>query len=146
MKQIKLLYVEDEDVNWEVTHLHLHSRYDMTRASTAEEAFGVLRKERFHAILMDIQLANSKLDGIGITRILRGKEIPAKIPPFAQGLVLPAVPIIFLTAYSARYPRDELLSYGGDELVTKPIDFTQLALCLSRCLLKTVNQSVSTLR
>jgi CheY-like chemotaxis protein len=140
-KLIRLLYVEDEDVNWEVSALNLSSRYSLTRAKTAEETFSILKTEKFHAIMMDIQLANSALDGLAITRILKGKEPAVKIPPFAQGIQGHDTPIIVVTAYSARYPREEILSYGADELITKPINFTHLALSLSRCLTKHVAHS-----
>ena len=142
-KLIRLLYVEDEDINWEVSALNLSSRYSLTRAKTAEEAFSILRTDKFHAIMMDIQLANSALDGLAMTRILKGKESVVKIPPFAQGIQARDMPIIVVTAYSARYPRDEILSYGADELITKPINFTHLALSLSRCLTKQVTHSLA---
>lgn len=137
-KQIKLLYVEDEDTNWEVTLLNLRSRYDIARARTAQEAVALLKSRKFHAILMDIQLSNSDLDGIELTALIRGKA--RNVPDYAQGMTPSVVPIIFMTAYAARYSRDDLLKLGGDEMVTKPVDFTHLGLCLSRCLLKNVGK------
>lgn len=137
LKRLKILYVEDEEMNWEVTMLHLSERYDIERARNSREAFTLLRDKSFHCVLMDIQLSNSDLDGLAITRALRGNA-KTSLPDYAQGLVLPKMPIIFVTAYSARYSRQELQSLGGDELVTKPIDFTHLGLCISRCLLKTI--------
>ena len=137
-KKIKILYVEDEDVNWEVTLLNLRSRYDISRARNAEEAVAQLKSKPFHAVLMDIQLSNSDLDGIGITALIRGTA--TQIPPYAKELTVSSIPIIFMTAYSARYSRDDLLAKGGDELVTKPVDFTHLGLCLSRCLLKNIHK------
>ena len=41
-----------------------------------------------------------------------------------------------MTAYAARYSKAELLEAGGDELVTKPVDFTRLALVVSRLMVK----------
>ena len=138
-KQIKLLYVEDEDTNWEVTLLNLRSRYDIARARNAQEAIMQLKTRKFHAVLMDIQLSGSDLDGIEITSVIRGRR-KGSVPAYAEDLSPSNIPIIFMTAYSARYSRDDLLNLGGDELVTKPVDFTHLGLCLSRCLLKNVGK------
>ena len=140
-RKLQLLYVEDEDVNWEVTQANLRGRYDLERACEAREVFTRIRQKPYDAILMDIQLIKSDLNGIELVQCLRGKFKGTK-PPYAVGIELPSTPIIFLTAYGARYTREELISLGGDDLVTKPIDFTLLALSISRCLLKTANSRV----
>ena len=137
-RKLNLLYVEDEDVNWEVTQANLRGRYMIDRACEAREVFQRIREKSYDAILMDIQLVKSDLNGIELVQCLRGKFKGAK-PPYAVGVELPSTPIIFLTAYGARYSREELMGLGGDDLVTKPIDFTLLALSISRCLLKNVN-------
>ena len=132
--KLNVLYVEDEDLNWEVAELHLRDKYKLTRAANSRDAFAFLAKEKFNAILMDIQLAKSDLNGIEITRILRGKY-DQPIPDFARGIVA-TCPIIFLTAYSARYNRDELVSYGGTDMLVKPVNFVSLASILSRAMLQ----------
>jgi CheY-like chemotaxis protein len=139
VKKIDLLYVEDEDLNWEVTLLHLQERYNVSRARNAREAFEKMHAQVFHAILMDIQLGDSDLDGIELTKVLRGTH-KGILPDYARDFRPTKVPIIFMTAYSARYRRSDLIEVGGDELVVKPIDFTHLGLCLSRCLLKGIGQ------
>lgn len=135
--RIELLYVEDETVNWEVTELHLKERYRLTRATDAKEAFEMLRSRPFHVVLMDIQLANSELNGIEITQVIRGRFEGIK-PPYARDFPASEVPIVFMTAYSARYSKSELLSKGGDELIFKPVDFTHLAIAISKMLLKPI--------
>lgn len=43
--------------------------------------------------------------------------------------------MIFVTAYTARYSRRELIeSTGGNELMGKPVNFVALALTISRLL------------
>ena len=135
-KKQRILYIEDEDSNWDVTKLSLRGRYYLTRASTSEEAFRLLSAEKFDLILMDIQLSGSSLNGIEITQILRGLMNQAKIPNFAQAADCQGARIIFVTAYSARYNKDELLRAGGDDLITKPVDFTRLSLAISRLLVR----------
>ena len=126
-----VLYVEDEDVNWEVAELSLRSKFNLTRAKTAQEAFGLLATKTFDLILMDIQLMGSDFNGIEITQILKGRFDQA-IPEYAQGITAPNTKIIFVTAYSARYGKKELIEAGGDDLMTKPVDFTRLSLVMSR--------------
>ena len=131
----KVLYVEDEDTNWEVAELSLRGRYDLVRARNARECFELLKKDKYELVLMDIQLSGSELDGVEITNILKGlyKE---EAPEFTSGVRLQGAPIVFMTAYAARYSKAELLEAGGDELVTKPVDFTRLALVVSRLMVK----------
>ena len=126
-----VLYVEDEDVNWEVAELSLRSKFNLTRAKTAQEAFRLLATKTFDLILMDIQLMGSDFNGIEITQILKGRFDQA-IPEYAQGITAPNTKIIFVTAYSARYGKKELIEAGGDDLMTKPVDFTRLSLVMSR--------------
>ena len=64
-----ILYVEDEDTNWEVTEFALRDRYKLTRAQNSRDAFKLLSSNRYDLILMDIQLSGSELNGIEITRI-----------------------------------------------------------------------------
>ena len=127
----RVLYVEDEDVNWEVAELALRSKFTLTRARTAEEAFRHLSTTSFDLILMDIQLMGSELNGIEITQVLRG-NYKKEVPEYAQGVDADGTKIIFVTAYSARYGKKELLDAGGDDLMTKPVDFTRLSLVMSR--------------
>ncbi|MCC6810433.1 MAG: response regulator [Deltaproteobacteria bacterium] len=128
-----VLYVEDEDVNWEVAEHGLRSRYRMTRARDARETFELVQANRFELILMDIQLSGSDLDGIAITRALRG-TLGAATPSYATGVIMKDTPIVFVTAYTARYRREELVAAGGSDLITKPVNLTGLSLAISRWL------------
>lgn len=126
-----VLYVEDEDQNWEVTELRLSTRYTLLRAKSSTEALEQLRKATgLYAILMDIQLHGSELDGIQLTRYLRGLLPEAQWPNGAPPPKV-TVPIIFVTAYGSRYSPEELQAAGGDLVVTKPVDFLKLTLALA---------------
>lgn len=131
----KVLYVEDEDTNWEVAELSLRGRYDLVRARNARECFEHLKRDKYELVLMDIQLSGSELDGVEITNILKGLY-KQDAPDFTSGVRLQGAPIVFMTAYAARYSKAELLEAGGDELVTKPVDFTRLALVVSRLMVR----------
>ena len=130
-----VLYVEDEDVNWEVTEFSLRTRFSLTRAKSSEEAFQMLKKNSYDLILMDIQLMGSELNGIEITQVLRGLY-DGNPPSYTQGVTPGEARIIFVTAYSARYGKQELLEAGGDDLMTKPVDFTRLSLVMSRMVVR----------
>lgn len=133
----RILYVEDDDATWQVTERFLRDRYDIERAKNSDEALLLLREKRFNLILLDIELAGSQLDGIALCRVLRGRPESRHqritVPPGID-----QVPIVFVTAYTARYPKEELLAAGADEAVTKPVDYTRLLLVSSRLLVSRV--------
>ena len=127
-----LIYVEDNDANWDIAQLLLKGSYILTRGRTAGEMVDILGKSTFDIILMDIELAGSELDGIQLTRLLRGRleNIPAD---FAN--VKPIdTPIIFVTAYTARYKDAELEAYGGDAVVHKPVNPDELTAAIWKIL------------
>lgn len=130
----KILYVEDEDANWHVTELHLRGKYDLKRASNSTEALALIEREHFDLILLDIQLSGSTMDGIQICRAIRAgiREGAARREAITK------TPIVFVTAYSARYDKPSLVDAGGDDVVTKPVDYTRLLLVSSRLLVRSL--------
>lgn len=142
-RKSSVLYVEDEQINWELTEMALREHYTLKRAATSREAFSALATNVFDLILMDIQLSGSDLNGIEITQILKDR-FRGTPPDYTNGIRCPVTPIVFVTAYSARYQRDTLMSMGGADLVTKPINFTSMQLLLSRMLSRQTASRVST--
>ena len=112
---VRVLYVEDNEANWAIANITLRKSYYLEHATNSDQAMELLNNRRFDLILMDIELKGSKLDGIQITRSIR-----------KSGMSYEKIPIIFVTAYSARYSRADLLAAGGDDLVEKPVDFPKL--------------------
>ena len=129
----KLLYVEDDSISWLAAEASLESKYSMFRARNAREAFDLMKDHSFDIVLMDVQLRNSELDGVGIAKVLRGQIAP---PHYATGYSANGTKIIFVTAYSACYDRSELMEMGGDDVVSKPVDFTRLSLAMSRLVVR----------
>lgn len=127
-----LLYVEDNDENWHVAELRLASRFELVRAKNDMQACAHLRSRGsdFVAVLMDIELQGSQLNGIDLTRLLRGRPIECALPAFASDCPTLNVPIIFMTAYGDVYSEAALRTAGGDLVLTKPIDFKQLNMAL----------------
>ncbi len=130
-----ILYVEDDDTNWDLSNVALSERYRVVRARNAREAFSLLSERPFDLILMDIELSGSSLNGIEITQVL--KKVPSAPQPVPAPMVeVDGTPIIFVSAYSAQYSKKDLLNAGGDDLVTKPVDFTRLSLAMSRMMVR----------
>lgn len=128
-----ILYVEDEDENWLVTELRLRHRYDLVRAVTDQEACRLVRErgQELYAVLMDIQLKGSELDGIQLCRVFKGKLAGQQLPRFARDCPTIQAPIFFVTAYGARFSEADLKACGGHALITKPVDFIRLNLALA---------------
>ncbi len=129
-----VLYVEDNDDNWHVAQLRLSDGYELVRAANAREACRVLaaRSAELSAVLMDIELRGSELNGLELVELVRGRNARAAVPDFARDLPALKLPIIFVTAHGAKYPDDQLLAAGGDSVISKPVDFGALSLALTR--------------
>lgn len=132
----RILYVEDEDANWDVTQLSLRGKYELTRARTSEEACAMLKDRAAHydLVLMDIQLKGSSLNGIQTCAALTGREW-SDMPDFARNVRFHG-PIVFVTAYAGLHRRDELKASGARDVISKPVDFTHLLMLLSRLALE----------
>jgi CheY-like chemotaxis protein len=128
-----ILYVEDNDDNWHVAQLRLSDCYELVRAANAREACQVLaaRGTELSAVLMDIELRGSELNGLELVELMRGKKLRATAPEFARDLPALAAPILFVTAHGAKYADERLLASGADRVISKPVDFSALSLALT---------------
>lgn len=135
-----ILYVEDDDDNWEVAELRLGKTYEMLRAANAEQACQLIRERRTHIdlILMDIELRGSELNGIELTELLRGNRLsrPVTLPDYARNLPVMSKPVIYVTAHGARFTPVTLMLSGADKVISKPVDFAELQRALSELLLE----------
>lgn len=130
-KKRKILYVEDNDTNWDIAKLQLDEKYDLTRAINSRETFEKIGENEFDMILMDIELNDSDLDGVAITEILKGK-ITQNLPHYAAAVgSRPDTPIVFVTAYASSYSKEMLKASGGDDIVSKPVNFVTLSFVMS---------------
>ena len=130
-----VLYVEDNLENQKVASLSLKRKYDVRMAINARETCDFIRKsaERIEIILMDIELQESELNGIELTRLIRGNLKQPNLPGYAQDFpVLPGIPILFVTAFSDKYSTAMLLAAGGNRVISKPVDFVELQLAMTQ--------------
>lgn len=140
-----VLYVEDEPSNWEVTELRLRKKFKLLWARTDAEACAFVRQygPQLHAVLMDVQLRGSALDGLMLTRLFRGQALPLPtVPGYAEGLPAITCPIFFVTAYGNLHSPAEMDAAGGDAHVPKPVDFVKLSLLLAQSSMKRAMESL----
>jgi len=104
-----ILVVEDNAVNRRLVEFLLRSRgYRVREATTAQEAFEILKTERPDLILMDVQLPG--MDGIEATRKLKGDAVTRDIP------------VVAVTSYAMTGDREQAMAAGCAGYITKPID------------------------
>ena len=114
-----ILLVEDNEVNRRLAGFLLRSQgYQVREATSAQEAFEILKTEQFDLIVMDIQLPG--MDGLEATTKLRAEPATAEIP------------VIAVTSYAMAGDRDKALAAGCSGYVTKPIDKTIFLAEISR--------------
>ena len=131
-----VLYVEDDDLNWEVAQYRLGKTYELLRACTAEQACAIVRAQcgELDAILMDIELRGSDLNGVELTELMRGntKLSQGDLPGYARNLPYFSKPVVYVTAHGASYTRVHLMLTGAERVIEKPINFTELRATLAQ--------------
>lgn len=135
-----VLYVEDDEGNIEVAELRLGKRYRLLVARTDQEACDLLRREGtgLQAILMDLELKGSQLDGLALTRLVRGRPLVGDLPAFAQGLPKVDAPVFIVTAYASAHPPPTISDAGAESFFAKPVDFVKLSLAIANASAKAV--------
>lgn len=133
-----VLYVDVDDQSWSSASDSLRRAYRLLRAENDREACELVRSYATDlvAVMLDIDLPGSVLDGILLTRILRQRVPPQALPPFARNLPRIDVPILLVTARAEAYPEEEVRRYGGDRLLRKPVDIGRVTLALTEHHLK----------
>ncbi|MBU1262165.1 response regulator [bacterium] len=114
MSQEKILVVEDTPLNMELCRDLLEvAGYTVYEATDARQAIEQAKQERFDLILMDIQLPG--MDGLSVTRIIKGESINKETP------------IVALTAYAMAGDKEKIEAAGCDGYITKPINTREFA-------------------
>lgn len=103
-----LLVIEDNPDNMETVKALLADKYEIAEATDATEGIQKALTHMPNLILLDISLPG--MDGYAVFDILRKDEI------------LRTIPVVALTAKAMKGDREELLAYGFDGYISKPID------------------------
>ncbi len=124
-READILVVEDEKINAMVILAMLQNLgHNPTLATHGMEAINLLQQKSFDCILMDIQMP--EMDGIETAKLIRRSSL-------CDGL---KIPIIAVTAHAMKGDRENFLSAGMDDYLTKPVDAKILAKTLQRVLSK----------
>lgn len=106
-QKARVLLVEDNLVNVEITRAFLESICELDDAKTGIEALELAKKNKYDAVLMDINLGKG-MNGMEVTRRLRN------LPHYKS------VPIIALTGYAMAGDREKFLKEGMTHYLAKP--------------------------
>ena len=110
---IKILAVDDNIVNIKVlTQYLLKQNYEVITAESGEEAIEKFQSESPDIILMDIMMGG-----------ISGLEATARIKALAG---TKWVPVIFMSALASEEDKIKGLEVGGDDYITKPVEFNIL--------------------
>jgi two-component system cell cycle response regulator DivK len=105
---LKLLIVEDNEINLDMIVRRLRKKFDLIVARSAVEALEKARTESPAVVLMDLGLPD--IDGLEATRRLRANPATKTLP------------VIALTAQAMAGDRERILAAGCDDYEAKPIE------------------------
>ena len=112
-RKLRILLVEDNVVNQKLAVKILEKRgHRVVVAANGNEALETLTKEKFHVVLMDVQMP--LMDGYTATRKIRKLEDKSSTSQTR-------IPIIAMTAHAMKGDREKCLAAGMDDYITKPI-------------------------
>lgn len=101
----KVLVVDDEDFHRELMHKLLSKLgYGVAVAESAEEAFSLLKNEKFPVIITDLIML--EMDGVEFCQMLRETDTKTVV--------------IALSGHTELYDRERLTEAGFDNHLTKP--------------------------
>ena len=118
---IKILVIDDDDSSREVLAMLLQSAgYEVTSAATAESALDLINREQYQIIVSDLFLPDKS-----------GLDI---LPEVHR--VSPATEVIVVTGYASAQTAVRAMKEGAFDYITKPIDFDELRMVVTKALEK----------
>ena len=118
---IKILVVDDDDSGREALSMLLRSvGYDITSAATGESALSLIDQEQYQVIVSDLFLP----DKSGFDILLEVRKIA------------PATEVIVVTGHASAQTAVRAMKEGAFDYITKPIDFDELKIVVSKALEK----------
>ncbi len=117
MRKESILLVDDEEIILNTLSIFLHHQnYDVTMASTGEEAISLLTKSHFDLLVTDLAMCG--IDGIQVLKEV--KKISSLIG------------VIILTGYGDMTSAIDALRLGADDYLLKPCDSEELLIRIER--------------
>lgn len=107
----RILVVDDEEeIRTLLSRFFTKKNYKVRTAETAEEAIGVLERERVDAVLLDINLPGTS--GLDALRKIRASW--------------PGLPVVMISGQDDEEVAKETLKAGAFDYVVKPLNFDYL--------------------
>jgi CheY-like chemotaxis protein len=123
VRPLKLLLVEDSEVNREVALIQLQAwNHETTTAENGRIAVDILSEQYFDGVLMDCQMP--EMDGYEATTEIRRPDSSVR----DHGTY-----IIAMTANALQGDRDKCIDVGMNDYVSKPVNEVELINALQRC-------------
>jgi CheY-like chemotaxis protein len=115
---LRILLAEDNDINQQLALIILSKMgYAPAVAENGKEVLDRLQERPFDLIFMDIQMPG--MDGLEATRIIRATQ---SVQPL----------IIAMTANASREDKDECLSEGMNDYLSKPVNLDEIIQVLEK--------------
>ena len=109
----RILVVDDEPQNVELMEAILQdAEYEVFSAFGGEEALALAHEKRPDLIILDLMMPG-----------LSGFEVCARIKMDPQ---TGGIPVLFVTALNQMADKERALAVGGDDFVTKPVQYAEL--------------------
>lgn len=112
--RMKLLIVDDEELNVRLLVTALKDSYTLFTATNGEDALRLMREQQPDLVLLDIQLPG--MDGLEVCRRAQADAALANVP------------IIFVTALATRAGQTTALELGAVDFLIKPVNIVHLRL------------------
>ncbi len=133
-RRFRILLVEDIAANVTLATIRLKQQgHQVMVAWNGLEALAAVQKEPFDLILMDVQMP--KMDGMEATRQIRSQEKENR-----------HTPIIAMTASVMHEDLELCRQAGMDEIVPKPVDFSQLFATMEQTVPKGVGEPITEIK
>jgi len=112
IKKFDILYIEDNDLERKTVDTYFKRKdVDIKSVETSEEGLDILKVSTPQAILLDIDLKTSSINGTKLCQMLKSK------------IEYRAIPIILISAIvSEKEKKDILKITEADDIIIKPID------------------------
>jgi CheY-like chemotaxis protein len=112
-KRIKILLVEDDELNIRMVTTFLQNKYHIDAARSGEEALKKVLDNKYDLFLMDIGL-KKEMSGLEVTKKLRRMDAYRKTP------------IVAVTAYALAGDKERIINAGCSHYLSKPFSKKQL--------------------
>jgi CheY-like chemotaxis protein len=111
-----ILIVDDNPIDLKLTSVLLAVKgFEVETAVDAEQAQLLLRRTRMVPSLIVVDIALPGMDGLTLTRLIKGDARLAHVP------------VVALTAFAKRGDEERAAAAGCERYFTKPIDTTRFA-------------------